>query len=162
MPLQREKTWVQEMSRSSASHGPVLGAYFGVAGLLALGARRFGGPSLPRPRFGDVVLLALATLKLSRLLTKEKVTQPLREPFVESVEPGEGSEVNCEPAGAGIRRSIGELLTCPFCLSVWIVTIMIGAFAVAPRAVRLVASGLAALVLADSGQYAFTGLRKVA
>jgi hypothetical protein len=35
-----------------------------------------------------------------------------------------------------------------------------GGVSIAPRAVRLVASGLAAAVVADSSQHAYAGLRK--
>jgi hypothetical protein len=132
-----------------------------VSTALAFAARRWSA-TLPRPKPGDAALLGLATFKLSRLLTKEKVTQPIREPFVEGSEPGEGSEVNCEPAGSGVRRAVGELLTCPFCVSVWVATALTAAFAIAPRAVRLFSTGLAAVVVADSSQYAYSGLRKAA
>jgi hypothetical protein len=61
-------------------------------------ARRVGG-TVPRPKPSDVVLLGLATCKLSPLITKEKVTQPLPEPFVDRVQPGDGSEVNTNQPG---------------------------------------------------------------
>jgi hypothetical protein len=112
------------------------------------------------PGYGDVLILGLATFRLSRLVSKDKVLQPLREPFVARTEPGEGAEVNSEPGGSGVRRAVAELLTCPFCISVWIATVLIAVFALAPRAVRLVASGLAAVVVADSAQYLHADLRR--
>jgi hypothetical protein len=105
------------------------------------------------------VLLGLSTFKLSRLITKEKVLQPVRRPFVGTTEQTEGSEVNSQPAGTGVQRAIGELLTCPFCISVWIATVLTAAFSIAPRAARLVSAGLAAAVVADSTQYAYASLR---
>lgn len=134
--------------------------YTTVAAALTYAVRRRAREPVPRPRPSDVALLGLATFKLSRVIAKDKVTQPLREPFVARTEPGEGLEVNSDPAGTGVRRGVGELITCPFCVSVWIATVLTAAFAVAPRAVRLVSSGLAATVVADSTQYAFAGLRK--
>jgi Protein of unknown function (DUF1360) len=106
-----------------------------------------------------VVLLGLGTFKLSRLVTKEKVLQPVREPFVEHTSTGAGSEVESEPSGSGVRRAVGELLTCPFCISVWIATVLIAAFSIAPRAARLAAAGLAAVVVADTTQYAYSAFR---
>lgn len=150
------------MTRPSASYTPLLAAYVAVVATLVGVARRVRGPDLPQPTSSDVVLLGVATFKLSRLLTKEKVTQPLREPFVERTEPGDGSEVNCEPAGTGIRRSVGELLTCPFCISVWFATAFTAVFSMAPRVARLVAGGLTAAVVADVSQYAYAGARKAA
>lgn len=147
--------------RKTASYGPVLLAYAALAGMSAAGLRRRGRRvAVPAPT--DVVLLGLATFKLSRIVTKEKVLEPVREPFVESVSPGSGSEVNSRPAGTGVRRAVGELLTCPFCVSLWIATVLTVAFAVVPRAARLVASALAAVVIADTSQYAYSGLRRVA
>ena len=144
-----------------ASYGPLLAAYAGLAGTSTLALRRRGRRvAVPGPT--DVVLLGLATFKLSRLVTKEKVMAPVREPFVEQVEPGAGNEVNSTPGGRGVRRAVGELLTCPFCISVWIATVLTVAFAVVPRAARLAASGLAAVVVADTSQYAYSGLRKAA
>lgn len=143
----------------AASYGPLLAVYLTAVAALSFAAKRHGRAPMARPEASDVLLLGLGTFKLSRLITKEKVLQPVRDPFVEEAAPGEGSELNCEPAGSGVRRAIGELLTCPFCMSVWVATALMGAFSIAPRAVRLVAGGLAAVVVADSSQYAYAGLR---
>jgi hypothetical protein len=146
------------MSGRSASYGPLLAGYAAATGTLAYVARRHARIPVPRPEPTDVLLLGLGTFKLSRLVTKEKVLQPMREPFVEDAQPGEGAEVNSKPGGAGIRRAIGELLTCPFCISVWIATILVAAFAIAPRGARLVTAGLSAVAVADAAQYAYTSL----
>jgi hypothetical protein len=147
------------MSSRSASYGPLLAIYAAMSAALAVGARQLGPTPVPRPELSDAVLIGLGTFKLSRLVAKEKVLHPVREPFVEDVESGHGSEINSEPAGTGVRRAIGELLTCPFCISVWIATIFVAAFAVVPRAVRLITSGLAAVVVADTSQHAYSGIR---
>jgi hypothetical protein len=141
------------------AYGPVLVGYAATGAALLVGARRLGPSPIPRPELSDALLIGLGTFKLSRLLAKEKVLQPVRAPFVEHVEPGQGTEVNSEPGGTGVRRAVGELLTCPFCVSVWIATVLVAAFAVAPRAVRLVTAGLAAVVVADTSQYAYSSLR---
>lgn len=148
------------MSERAASYGPLLAGYAVMTAALVAGSRRLGSSPLPRPELSDVMLIGAGTFKLSRLITKERVLQPVRDPFVEDTEPSEGSEVNSEPGGTGVRRAVGELLTCPFCISVWIATVLIAAFSVAPRAVRLVAAGLAAVTVADAGQYAYSGLRE--
>jgi hypothetical protein len=147
-------------TRRSASYGPVLAGYAAMGTALLAAARRFGASPVPRPGVSDVVLIGLGTFKLSRLVAKEKVLTPVRAPFVEGAEEGIGSEVNSQPGGTGVRRAVGELLTCPFCLSVWIATVFLGSFAVMPRAVRLIASGLAAVVIADTSQYAYSTVRR--
>ena len=59
-----------------------LGTYAaGVGGFLVWLIR--SGRGVPQPGLRDVALIGLATHKASRLLTKEKVTQPLRQPFAE-------------------------------------------------------------------------------
>ena len=65
----------------------VLVATFGGSTALAYGlVRREGEPAVPGS--GDIALLGVATFKLSRFVTKAKVTEFVREPFVEGVEPG--------------------------------------------------------------------------
>jgi hypothetical protein len=144
----------------SASYGLLLTAYGAMSSVLVIVVRQLGPPRAPRPGLSDAVLMGLGTFKLSRLVTKDKVLQPLRAPFVESAKPGRGSEINSQPAGTGLRRALGEVLTCPFCVSVWIATVFVAAFAVAPRAARLVASGLAAAAVADTSQYAYSGIQE--
>ena len=97
----------------------------------------------------DVALLGIATYKLSRTITKDKVTAPLRAPFTEyqgEAGPGEVSEA---PRGAGLRHAIGELLVCPYCIAQWVATAFVAAFAAAPRAARFVATIFAAVTISD-------------
>ena len=108
-----------------------------------------------------MAFLGLATFRLSRLVTKDRVLRPLREPFVTEVEPGADAEVNSTPASSGLRGATGELLTCPFCVSVWIATALVVGFAAAPRATRLLAAGGSAVALADVAQHALQGTREV-
>ena len=68
----------------------------------------------------DIALFALATQKLSRVITKDKVTSALRAPFTEVEGKGGPGEIEERAKGQGLRRAIGELLTCPFCLGSWI------------------------------------------
>ena len=46
---------------------------------------------------------------------------------------------------SSLRHSIGELITCPFCLDVWIATSFAIGFVFAPRVTRLVAATFTAL-----------------
>src|ERR1043165_2886478 len=68
----------------------------------------------------DIVLFALATQKLSRVITKDKVTTAFRAPFTEVEGKGGAGELEERPKGRGLRRAVGELLTCPFCIGTWI------------------------------------------
>jgi hypothetical protein len=133
--------------RVMATYGAV------VTGLGALVAAR-RRPLPERPAAGDVVLVALATAKASRLLSRDPVTSPLRAPFTRYESPGGPAEVNEEVRGRGLRHSIGELVTCPFCLSQWIATGFAFGLLLAPRATRQVAATFSALELADLLQFA--------
>jgi hypothetical protein len=124
--------------------------------LAALGAlvRRRG--TLP-DRFGaaDLALLSIGTHKLSRLVTKDSVTAVLRAPFTTYVEPSGEGEVREEVRGDGLRHAAGELVTCPFCIAVWIATGLAFGLVLAPRATRLVASILTAVTASDYLQMAY-------
>ena len=98
----------------------------------------------------DVLLLALATHKVSRTITKDAVTSPLRAPFTRYKETGGPAEVMEEVRStSGLRHSIGELITCPFCLDVWIATGFTLGLVFAPRVTRLVATAFTAVTGAD-------------
>lgn len=111
----------------------------------------------------DVLLLAAASHKLSRTLSKDAVTAPLRAPFTRYTGRGGPAEVREEVRSSnGVRHSIGELLTCPFCLDVWIVTALTIGLVFAPRATRLVAAAAAALTGSDFLQLAYARAQQAA
>ncbi|MFE2437691.1 DUF1360 domain-containing protein, partial [Streptomyces sp. NPDC059409] len=64
-----------------------------------------------------MALLGTATFKASRLLTKDKVTSFLRAPFTSREGEGSANEVMDAGRGTGLRRAIGDLVSCPFCTS---------------------------------------------
>jgi hypothetical protein len=111
----------------------------------------------------DVVLLAAGTHKLSRTITKESVTAPLRAPFTRYQGQGGPAEVQEEVrASGGWRHSLGELLTCPFCLDVWITTGFAIGLVFAPRLTRLVAAAGTALAGSDFLQLAYARAQRAA
>ncbi len=122
-------------------------------GVLTAVRRRRG---LPTPTFADGALLAVAAFKLSRLVTKDKVTGFVRAPFTEFVEEGDGSEVNESPRGDGLRYAIGELLTCPFCFTQWSATALAIAWLHAPRTTRDITALLTSAAAADVLHVAWT------
>ncbi|KJK46871.1 hypothetical protein UK23_22210 [Lentzea aerocolonigenes] len=122
------------------------GALVGVA--TAVGRQR--GTRLPE-RFsaGDTVLLALATHKASRLVTKSSITSVLRAPFTRYEEPAGLAEVKETVRGHGVRHAVGELVTCPFCSGVWMAGAFTAGLVLAPRATRLVMTALSAVAASD-------------
>jgi hypothetical protein len=103
----------------------------------------------------DVLLLGTASHKLSRLVAKDKVTTFLRAPFTEYQGRGGPAEVEERPRGEGMRRVIGEMLICPYCLGLWSSGAFHAGLLFAPRATRVVASTLTALTLSDFLQIAY-------
>jgi hypothetical protein len=97
----------------------------------------------------DVLVGGVATHKLSRLLAKGSVTSPLRAPFTEFEEAAGPAEHRDRARGSGVRHTIGELLTCPFCLAVWLGTAYIGMLSLAPRLARTGAALFSVVAISD-------------
>jgi hypothetical protein len=130
-----------------------------VAALTAAG--RASGHGLPeRYAVSDLVLGGLATHKFSRLLSKGSVTSPVRAPFTEFQEPAGSAELNEQARGGRVRHTIGELLTCPFCLGQWVGTGYVAGLALAPRAARAWAAVFAVTAVSDALQQVYARLRE--
>jgi len=147
-------------------HRPLGGytALTGSFGLLFAGgllAARRSGRELPE-RIGtrDLVLAGIATHKLSRLITKDKVTAFARAPFTRFQEKAGHGEVEEAARGRGLRYAIGELLVCPYCLAQWVAGTFTLGFAFAPRLTRLLAGMFTIYVVADTAQLAYKALEE--
>jgi hypothetical protein len=57
--------------------------------------------------------------------------------------------------GTGLRRAIGELLICPYCVGMWIAAAFTAGLIVAPRATRWTAAALSTLFGSDILQIAY-------
>lgn len=129
---------------------------FGSLVAAALVVARRQGRELPdRVPAGQLLLVGTASHKLSRIITKDKITSPLRAPFTELEGKGGPAELEERSRGTGARKAIGELLICPFCLNLWVIAAFSVGLLFAPRVTRFVASLFAALTLADFLQIAY-------
>jgi uncharacterized protein DUF1360 len=112
---------------------------------------------------GDVVLIGVATHKISRILTKDAVTSPLRAPFAKYEKPTGSAELaETVTAESPRRHAVGELLTCPFCMGVWVATGLTAGLVLAPRATRLAATTFTAVAASDFLQMAYATAKKAA
>jgi len=128
----------------------VLAGTFNLLFALFLLVTRVSGKSLPRRiEARDIALLGMATHKLSMVGSQDAITSPLRAPFTELKEKESPKMVDEKPRGEGIRRSVGELLTCQFCLGVWVASFFTYGFVLLPRVSRLVAAVFAAVTVSD-------------
>ncbi len=158
---QEAERYAHGVERPLGGYAVLMSIYAAVWAVLAGLVRRRGG--LPeRLPAGDLVLLGVATHKLSRLISKDSVTAVVRAPFTTFAEPSGEGEVHEEVRGQGMRHAAGELLTCPFCTAVWVATVLAFGLVLAPRATRLVASILSAVTGSDFLQLAYAIAQRAA
>ncbi|HEV2089433.1 MAG TPA: DUF1360 domain-containing protein [Cryptosporangiaceae bacterium] len=138
------------------SYAAVVGTYLAGVTAAAVAAKAMGRSLPSRIGAGDVLLLGIATHKGTRLLGKGKVTSFLRAPFTRYQRAATAAEVNEAPRGRGVGRAVGELVTCPFCLGMWVGTGLVAGSVLAPRATRLAASTLAVVSISDWLQFAWS------
>lgn len=137
-------------------------AYFALMGCWTagmLGLARAGEHQLKEFSLGQGVSYALATHGVARILSTETITLPLRSPFVdrEFTEDGGCSET---PRGTGLRKAIGELVTCPYCCSTWAAAMLMAGHIWRPKATRVLVNVFAAAAAANMLHRAFSRLER--
>ena len=148
--------------RPLTGYAVVMTTYAGVAAALA-GLARLTGKLLPdRPAAADVALLAVSTHKISRLLTKDAVTSPLRAPVAKYEGSAGEAEINESPRGTGARHAVGELLTCPFCTAVWVASGLAAGLVFAPRLTRFGMGVASAIAGADFLHLGYDAAKRLA
>ena len=121
----------------------------GLAGVASLSRRSPPSTAL------ELAALAAATFKVSRTLSRERVGSFVRQPFVEGdADTGEDEQ----PAGTGLQRAIGELVTCPRCLGTWSAAALVSTEMLSPRFGRLLTWSLGASAANDFLQAGFAAL----
>ncbi|WP_286231262.1 DUF1360 domain-containing protein [Neobacillus mesonae] len=99
--------------------------------------------------FFQLLTLALASFRLTRLLVFDKITEFIRTPFFDEIEEeneaGE-QEIYYIPKQSGIKRFFGELLSCYWCTGIWAAIFIVGFYLFFP-----VYSGPIILILAVAG-----------
>lgn len=119
----------------------IIGAYLSfVAAGAALVSRKGRWPH--RLRADDLALGIVATHKLSLILSRDTIASPVRAPFTRFEGPDGEGRLKEEVRGTGWRKALGELLTCPFCLSQWVATLWAFGFLLFPRPTRMAAAVL--------------------
>jgi hypothetical protein len=113
--------------------------FAGVLGGFLLLARR----RLPeRVGWGDVGRIGLASYKVGRLVAKDEVTKFVRAPVTRNEEAS-------EPEPQGWPRALGELVTCPYCVGLWIAAGFSYGLVLFPRETRFVTALFGAQAIAD-------------
>ena len=65
----------------------------------------------------DLVLITLASWRLTRLFVYDHISKFIREQFLDVVKVGRGYRLEKPPSGP--RRTIADLFACPWCFGVW-------------------------------------------
>jgi hypothetical protein len=97
----------------------------------------------------DLILWGVAAHKLSRIITKDVVTSPIRAPFTRYEELLGYGEVQEDGRGRGLRQVVGELLSCNYCADPWVALGFGYGLDRAPRQTRFLMKFFSAIALAD-------------
>ena len=73
---------------------------------------------IPELTLVDFVLITLASFRVTRLIVYDHITAFFREQFYNVAGEGRGKLVLEKPIG-GPRRTLADLLSCPWCFGVW-------------------------------------------
>jgi len=107
----------------------------------------------------DVLLLGIGTHKLSRILTKDLVTMPIRKPFTRFEDFLGYGEVQEAAVGTGLRQVIGEMVSCNYCADVWVGLAFLYALDRSPVKTKLILKFLSSIALADFLHVFYEGSR---
>jgi hypothetical protein len=131
------------------SYAVLVGVFNLIFALFLVIARVTGRPIPERIELEDIALFGVATHKLSWIVTRDAITAPLRAPFTELEEVKSPTNVQEKPRDTGLQRSLGELLTCRFCLGMWISAFFAYGLVLFPATTRLVGAIFSVLALSD-------------
>jgi Protein of unknown function (DUF1360) len=155
------------VTRNEKSYGNESAPLWGYAGLIVLFTVVAGGFLLSKKRslpdrigLSDIFLLGLATQKVSRVVTKSRVTSVMRAPFTKYEGSAGSGEVEERPRGRGVRRAIGELISCPFCMGTWMAFAGMAGFVSRPRLTRALASIFAVSSVSDFAQQIYCRIKE--
>ena len=136
-----------EDQKERLTYVTLVGLFFSLLGALVARERNQEQPFDLRPR--DLVLVALATFRAGRVAAFARVTEPFRAPVTETVPDEFDAGENVVAEGTGVRKAIGELVSCPLCVGTWVASVLVYGLRVAPGPTRLVASILGVSGLAE-------------
>ena len=129
----------EQASEPLPEYATLTTVFTGVLGGFLLLARR----RLPeRVGWGDVARIGLASYKVGRLVAKDEVTKFVRAPVTRDEEAS-------EPEPRGWPRALGELVTCPYCIGLWIAAGFSYGLVFVPRETRFVTALFGAQAVAD-------------
>jgi hypothetical protein len=159
---EEKQAYAGDEDRPLEGYLAAIAAFGGFAAVVVMAAASRRQDMPERFSVVDIALTGVATHKISRIITKDSVTSPLRAPFTRYKKPGGPAELMEEVRGSGARHAIGELITCPFCLAPWVATALTGGLVVAPRFTRAVTAVFSAVAVSDHLQLTYAQQQQAA
>ena len=132
----------QDMLKQRATYTTLTGVFLTLFAMFTRRLEKEGEDVRLRPF--DLVLLALSTYRASRMVAYDKIASTYRESFTKTVPDESGAGKTTAPTGSGIRRAVGELITCPVCNGTWIAAVLVYGLRIAPRPTRVLLAILGA------------------
>ena len=136
--------------RPLPEYAALAGTFWAVFALF-LATNRERLPERFRP--ADIAAIALSTYKLSRVITKEDVTAFVRAPVTDDPDAQ-------QPKPRGMRRALGELVTCPYCIGLWIASSLTYGHVLFPREARFLTTIFGSYAVGDFLHAGFTWLKE--
>ncbi|HEX2728870.1 MAG TPA: DUF1360 domain-containing protein [Rubrobacteraceae bacterium] len=140
------------------SYATLAGAFNLIFALFLLISRATGRSIPERIETRDILIFGAATHKLSWILAREPITSPIRAPFTELEEVKSPTKAEEKPRGTELQRTIGELLTCHFCLGMWVAAFFSYGFVLFPATARLIGAIFTMLAVSDHIHQTYKGL----
>ena len=144
-----------DQERPLGGYAFLMSSFLAMSGGFGLWLRRSGRELPERVEGRALALIGVATFKASRIIARDRVTSTVRAPFSQFQGDAGPGEVDEAARGHGLRRVMGELLVCPYCLDVWTASGFLAGLVTVPRATRWAASVFAVVSAADALQIAY-------
>lgn len=167
-PFSTARGWLQRQGsayrngadRPLGGYLALMGAYVGGTVSASLLARSRGQQRTNGFSAWELAQLTLATQRIARLISKDPVTSPFRSPFTQYSGLSSPGELAEEVRGHGLQHSVGELLSCPMCLSQWVATTLAFGLILVPAPTRLVLGTFSAVAGADLLQHVYVRVQQ--
>jgi hypothetical protein len=145
-----------EQDRPLGGYGVLIGTFLSLASAFAAWFRSSGRELPDRIAPADLALLTVASHKVARMITRDRVASVVRAPFTRFQGDAGPGEVNETARGRGLRRAIGELLVCPYCLGMWVSAALTASLLVFPRFTRWLCTVLTSFFGSELLQLAYS------
>ena len=97
----------------------------------------------------QLLLVGTAAYRIGRMLAFERVATPIRRPFTATVPDASGAGEAVVARGSGAQWVIGELLSCPVCVSTWAAAGLFAGLGALPLFTRTLVAVLSAVGVAE-------------